>query len=145
MREIGLGGLGESTRLEINKRRIRVFYEEVVNRGDAGKLSDFVAPSLLEQMKAHLQAVRSTYPDLNLEVGRQIAEGEWVVTCVIARGTHLGCWLGLESSGKTVEISGVNVDRLENGLIVEHGGAANTLDALLESGILEVPLGGKKG
>jgi len=61
------------------------------------------------------------------------------------QGTHLGCWLGLESSGKTVEISGVNVDRLENGLIVEHGGAANTLDALLESGILEVPLGGKKG
>ena len=131
--------------METNKRVVRSFYEEVVNRGEVGKLADFVAPSLLQQMKAHLLAVRSTYPDLTLEVGRQIAEGEWVVTCVLARGTHLGSWLGLDPSGKTVQIAGVNVDRLENGLIVEHGGAANTLDALLESGILEVPLGGKKG
>lgn len=128
---------------ETNKRVIRSFYEEVVNRGEAGKLADYVAPYLLEQMKAHLLAVRSTYPDLTLEVGRQIAEGDWVVTCVVARGTHLGRWLGLEPSGKTVQIAGVNVDRLEKGLIVEHGGAANTLEAFLESGILSLPLCGE--
>jgi uncharacterized protein with NRDE domain len=64
-----------------------------------------------------------------------------VVACVLARGTHLGHWLGLEPTGKFVEIAGVNVDRLENGLLVEHSGAAGTLEALLESGIPTLPLG----
>ncbi len=143
MSDTGSDRSGGGTLTENNKRLIRSFYEEVVNRGEAGKLVDFVAQPLLEQMTAHLLAVRSTYPDLTLEVGRQIAEGDWVVTCVVARGTHLGSWLGLEPSGKTVQIAGVNIDRLENSLIVEHGGAANTLEALLESGIVTLPLCGE--
>lgn len=142
MKGAGSISLRESSQPEINKRIVPVFYGEIVNRGDAENLSDFVAPSILDQMKAHLLAVRSTYPDLKLEVGRQIAEDDWVVTCIVARGTHLGSWLGLKPSGKIVQISGVNVDRLENGLIVEHGGAANTLEAFLDSGIVTLPLCG---
>jgi hypothetical protein len=53
------------------------------------------------------------------------------VTRVTGRGTHLGAWLGLAPTGMAVEIAGVNIDRVVGGLIVEHGGVADLLGALL--------------
>jgi hypothetical protein len=44
----------------------------------------------------------------------------------------------MEPTGKTVEISGVNIDRVVGGRIVEHGGAANTLEAMLAIGAIQV-------
>ena len=82
--------------------------------------------------------VRQTYPDLHLTIDRQVAEGDWVVTQVTARGTHRGSWLGMKPTGKAVEITAVNVDRVVGGRIVEHGGAANSLEALLDIGAVRV-------
>ena len=69
---------------------------------------------------------------------QQVAEGDWVVTLITARGTHTGKWLGMKPTGKTVEITGVNVDKVVDGRIVEHGGAANLLLPLLEIGAIRV-------
>ena len=44
----------------------------------------------------------------------------------------------MKPTGKKVTITGVNVDRVVEGLIVEHGGAANMLEALLEIGTIKV-------
>jgi predicted ester cyclase len=63
-----------------------------------------------------------------------VAEGEWVATQITARGTHSGEWLGIAPTGKRLVFTGVNVDRIVNGLMIEHGGAANMLDTLLEAG-----------
>jgi len=82
--------------------------------------------------------VRQTYPDLRLEIHDQWCEDEVVVTTATARGTHSGRWLGLEPTGKTVEIFVVDLDRVRGGKIVEHWGAANTLEALLEIGALTI-------
>lgn len=136
--------------IENNKSLIRRYYEEVVNNCDLDRVSEFVSPDYVEVYnnvrhkagvegaKEHLVGVRKTYPDLNLTIERQIAEGEWVVTQITARGTHEGVWLGMRPTGKKVEITGVNVDRVVDGLIVEHGGAANSFEALLEIGAIKV-------
>jgi predicted ester cyclase len=71
-------------------------------------------------------------------VEQQIAEGEWVATRITARGTHSGTWLGMTPTGRRVVITGVNIDRVVNGRIVEHGGAANLLDPLLAIGAIQV-------
>ena len=84
--------------------------------------------------------VRRTYPDLHVTIEQQIAEGDWVVTRITARGTHRGEWLRMKPTGKTVEITGVNIDRVVNDRIVEHGGAANLLEAFLEIGAVK-PVG----
>jgi hypothetical protein len=44
----------------------------------------------------------------------------------------------MKPTGKRVEITGVNVDRVVDGRIVEHGGAANLLGPLLEIGAIRV-------
>jgi len=76
--------------------------------------------------------------DLHLTVERQIAEGDWVVTQVTAQGVHTGVWMGIEPTGKPVEFSCVNVDKVIDGRIVEHGGAANMLGPLLKIGAVRV-------
>lgn len=132
--------------LVANKQLVRRFIEEVVNTGDVDGMAGFVSSDCVETdgkvrivsgvegMQQHVLGVRRTFPDLHLTVERQIAEGEWVVTQVTARGTHRGEWMGIRPTGQPVVITGVNVDRVVDGRIVEHGGAANMLDALLEIG-----------
>jgi predicted ester cyclase len=133
-----------------NKNLVRRYYEEVGNTGNIDRIEEFISEDYtevfngikhqvgIEGAKAHIIGVRQTYPDLHITIERQIAEDEWVVSCITARGTHLGTWLGMKPTGKKVTITGVNVDRVVEGLIVEHGGAANMLEALLEIGTIKV-------
>ena len=133
-----------------NKLLVRRFYEEVVNTGNVDLIEEFIAQEYvevsdgerhatgIEGAKAHILGVRQTYPDLHIEIERQISEGEWVATCITARGTHQGLWLGIKPTGKALAFTGVNIDRVVGGRIVEHGGAANMLGPLLEIGVLKV-------
>jgi predicted ester cyclase len=135
---------------EENKLLVRRYYEEVVNTGNVGELPTFISPDYveayqntrrtvgLEGAKQHVLGVRETYPDLHVAVEQQIAEGEWVVTRVTARGTHRGVWLGMKPTGKTVALTAVNIDRVVGGRIVEHGGAADLLEPFLQIGAVKV-------
>lgn len=136
--------------LEDNKSIVRRYYEDVVNTGSVDLIESLISPAYTEVLdgqrhavgiegaQAHVLGVRQTYPDLHLTIERQIAEGEWVATCITARGTHVGSWLGIKPTGKPVAFTGVNVDRVVDGRIVEHGGAANMLGPLLEIGAIKV-------
>jgi len=131
---------------EENKILARRFYEEIVNTGKVEGIENLISPEYqevhngikhpvgIDGAKAHILGVRETYPDLHLTIDRQIAEGQWVVTCLTARGTHRGAWLGIKPTGKTISFTVVNVDRVVDGRIIEHGGAANMLEPLLEIG-----------
>ena len=135
--------------IELNKDIVRRFIQEVVNTGEVARLNTFVSPECVETdgrvrvlsgitgMAEHVRAVREIYPDLFITIERQIAEGEWVATQITARGTHCREWLGMAATGKHLVFTGVNVDRIVNGLIVEHGGAANMLQPFLEAGALQ--------
>ena len=129
-----------------NKRLVRRFCEEVLNTGDVTDVASFIAPDYvevydnvryplgLEGAKEHVLGVRRTYADLHLTIEQQIGEGEWVVSVVTMRGTHVGEWLGIAPTGKPVQMTAVNVNRVVDGRIVEHGGAANLLGPLVEIG-----------
>lgn len=135
---------------EKNKKIVRRYYEEVVNTGNVEGIEEFISEEYtevhdgkrhtvgIEGAKAHIRGVRHTYADLYLSIERQIAEGEWVATCITARGTHQGSWQGIEPTGRSVTFTGMNVDRVVGGRIVEHGGAANMLGPLLEIGAVRV-------
>jgi predicted ester cyclase len=112
------------------KRVVRRFIETVVNTDDLDQVAEFISPAIGEEMTCHIGGVRSTYADLVVSVGHQIAEGETVVTRITAKGTHAGTFLGLTPTNKPIVIEGVNIDRVRNGKIIEHWSAANTLEAL---------------
>ena len=135
--------------IDDNKNLIRRYIEEAVNTGDVENLDEFISPDYFETLdpdkktvgvegaRQHIMGVRHTFPDLHLTVEKQIAEGDWVVTCITARATHRGEWLGMKPTGKKVEITAVNVDKIVDGKIVEHGGAANMFEALFGIGAIK--------
>ena len=136
---------------EENKKLVRHYIRQIVNNGQLDQIEQFIAPDYIEVFhntehylgikgaKKHILDVRVTYPDLMIQVLQQIAEGEWVVSRITAKGTHMGKWLGIEPTGKILEYTGINIDRVIDGLIVEHGGAANMLGPLMKAGALCTP------
>jgi predicted ester cyclase len=135
-----------SSKLEANKRVVRKFIEEFLNTGKTEGLSTIIARHYeevhnskrlalgVEGAKNHIMGVRITYPDIHLSIENQIAEGEWVATVYTMTGTHMGEWMGMKPTHKKIKATGVNIDRVVNGKIVEHGGAANLLVPLIEAG-----------
>ena len=59
------------------------------------------------------------------EVYDQVAEGDKVVTRWGFGGVHTGTILGIPPSGRKVYLSGISIDRVENGQSVEHWSDGN--------------------
>jgi steroid delta-isomerase-like uncharacterized protein len=135
---------------EENKMLVRRFLEKVVNTGDLTAIGSFIAPNIhdhnsgsqplgREVYSQHILAVRTTYPDFQVTVDDLIAEADKVVSRVTAHGTHLGRWWGVAPTGKQVTMTGINIDRIVDGKIVEHWGEADTVSALLQIGAIAEP------
>lgn len=128
------------------KAVVRAFIEQVVNTGDVDAMDDMVssgiidhnnapdAPQGIEVYKEHLRAVLHTYGAFQMTIEDQFADGEYVITRVTARGIHQHDWLGLAATGAPVSITGINIDRVVDGKIVEHWGEANTIGAIFQMG-----------
>jgi predicted ester cyclase len=132
-----------------NKTIVRRYIEDILNTGDVSNIEKYVAEDYEEVYEGvryrmgingardHVLGVRRVYPDLKLSIENQISEGEWIATIYSVSGTFQEEWLGMKPTGKQITYTGVNVDRLIDGKIVEHGGAANLLSPLLEAGVIE--------
>jgi predicted ester cyclase len=127
-----------------NKEIVKQYIENILNTGNAEDLSLFISPSYTEvfkKKKYHLgikgiqkkiAGIREVYPDLKLSIDFQITQGDWVVTSYIMNGTQLGSWMDIKPTGKTVEVRGVNFDRVVNKKITEHESNTDLLDPLID-------------
>ncbi len=129
-----------------NKSLARRLLEEVVNTGAAERLPEFFASDCttpqgrvdsLAWFREHLRTFHECYPDLVVSVDGQVAEGDTVVTWWTMRGTHSGVWNGIAPTHKPVLLQGVNVQKFRDGRIVEHSGGSNSLEVLLELGLVK--------
>jgi predicted ester cyclase len=78
-----------------------------------------VAALDLAGWKALVKAHHAAFPDLLVRFLMQIAEGDLVATRWEFTAIHLGDYLGLPSSGRKIVWTGVEIDRVANGRIVE--------------------------
>jgi predicted ester cyclase len=131
-----------------NKTIIRRFVEEIENTGDVSNIWKFISEDYVEVYEGvhhkigikgaidHVLGVREVFPDLRMTIQNQISEGEWVATVYSVTGTFKNEWFGMKPTGKAITFFGVNMDRLKNGKIIEHGGAVNLLDPLLNEKVI---------
>lgn len=119
------------------KETVKFFYETLVSGNLTGEIPNYVSDELADEMCRHLTAVRNTYPDYSVSVKRQFEDGEYVISEVVMHGTHSGEFLGITPTNKAIEITGVNIDRVVEGKISEHLGAANTFESFLENGLIK--------
>jgi len=133
----------------MRKERIKYFYETVVSGHRLEALPDFISENCvvkigadathvgIDGMRQHLIAVRNTYPDYTMNIIRQFSDGDYVISEFIMTGTHRGVFLGITPTNKVISITGVDIDKIVDGKIVEHGGAANTFDAFWEHSLIK--------
>lgn len=136
---------------ETNKATCRRFIQQLYNEGDLLSIRDFVLPDSVhheldgtdvpsgrgpEWLADMIHLYRIAFPDLQVEVQDQIAETDRVVTCLRMQGTQTGPLLGIGMSGKTVDVTGIRVDRLADGMISESWLHWDSLGMLQQIGAL---------
>ena len=116
-----------------NKALSRRSFEEIWNQGNLAVINELVAPNATfhdpsvpggkfigpEGLTQFVQIYRGAFPDVQITVNDQVAEGDKVVTRWTATGTHRGQLMGIAPTGKHATVTGVDIDRYEAGKVVE--------------------------
>jgi predicted ester cyclase len=139
-----------------HQRFTRRIFDEVMNQGRLAVVDELFAPTSIthqasgpgEPAAAGLRqlaaSLRQSYPDLRFTVEDQIAEGDKVVTRFTMRGTNrgellLGPGAPLPATGKAVTISGIVINRIAGGRIVENWVVVDELGNLRQLGLFPAP------
>jgi steroid delta-isomerase-like uncharacterized protein len=136
---------------EQNKIIVCRAIEEVWNRGNYEIVDDLTASDIVvhsstpgeeihgpERVKQFYATLRASFPDLHFTIEDQVAEGDRVVTRWTARATHTSEYQGIPPTGKQYMMTGIDIDRIANGKIVECWSIEDQLSLLQQLGV--VPL-----
>lgn len=114
------------------KAAVRHFVEQGFNRQNMAEFERYFSPQLVdhalppgmpsgrEGRKLFAQAFFAAFPDIHVHIDDLLAEGDRTVLRWSAHGTHQGELMGIPATGKSVHITGIAIDRFENGQSVEH-------------------------
>jgi steroid delta-isomerase-like uncharacterized protein len=105
---------------------------EVWSTGELDRLERLVAPYVvhhdpydarasvgLEGLKRRIARNREAFPDLEVSVDDQIAEGDRVATRWNATMTHRGRLPGAPATAHRTSLTGITIERFEDGKVVE--------------------------
>lgn len=132
-----------------NKSIVKYFYEVIVSENMLDKLSEYISEDCVQRigektvfagvagMKRHLMDLRKTYPDYTMKITRQYEADGHIISEFIMSGMHRGAFAGITPANKILEITGIDIDKVTDGKIVEHSGAANTFESFLEHGLIK--------
>ncbi len=111
--------------LEEMKAIVRRFAVEPWGNGNLAVLDEVCAPDYviattgtLQDLKNAISVYRKAIPDLKIEVGEMLAEGDLVAYNWTMSGTHQGEYQGLAPTGKPLKTTGITIVRFANGKIV---------------------------
>ena len=88
-----------------------------------------------EGLKSLFTRLRMAFPDLNVSIQQLIAEGDHVVAVTSMQGTQQGELPGIEATGRSVNVSSMDLYRLQDDRIVEHFGRFDELGMLEQLGV----------
>jgi len=141
---------------EENKAIVRRSYEELWSKGNLDVVDELYAADFVlhdpaqpgirgpEGYKQIVITNRTAFPDLNVKVEDQLAEGDKVATRWTTTGTHQGEFAGIPATGKRGGVTGTTIARVVGGKIVEERSNWDTLGLLQQLGVIP-PMGQDEG
>ncbi len=137
---------------EENKALVRRFIEEVINEGNMATVDELVDPDWVDHdpnspeeirgiggSKQFYGDFRSAFPDIQVTIEEQVAEGDKVVTLWTVRGTHQGELVGMPASSNQATIKGMSMDRISGGKFVETWDMYDALGMMQQLGVVPKP------
>jgi predicted ester cyclase len=126
--------MSEYNTQEANKALVRRWFEEVWNKGRADAIPEMfaehgIAHGLSDDVDNPLRGPAgfgpfhgqfcSAFPNIEVIVEDQVAEGDLVATRCTVRGKHTGDGLGIAATHSPVDFTGMTITRIADGKIVE--------------------------
>lgn len=78
----------------------------------------------------------SAFPDAKVTIENQIAEGDYVVTRVTYHGTNKGEFQGISASNKKAKVTGMSLQRIVKGKLVEEWTEFDALGMMQQIGAI---------
>ena len=118
---------------EKNKATVQRFNKDFIENADVDAFNEIIAPVFINQtappgvprgpegvMYFFNHFLRPAFPDMRVEIQRQVAENDMVTTHKVFHVTHKGDFMGIPATGKKIDIEVMDIIRLQNGKFVEH-------------------------
>ena len=89
-----------------------------------------------QEAKQFIAGYKTAFPDLDVTLEDEIAEGDKVVSRWTIRGTHQGETEDFgPATGKHMELKGISISRIQDGKIVEEWNSYDNLGVLQQLGL----------
>jgi len=141
---------GDTAILERNKRIVQRVYDEVWNTGNLAVVDELIAVDCLrhdpsspedtggsDAFKERAAEIRAAFPDLRLVIEDILADGDRVATRSRFTGTHEGALMGIPATGKKVDVTALEIVRIEDGRIAEIWRVGDTLGFMHQLGLMQ--------
>lgn len=125
------------------------FLETVVSGGDITKIDKFLSPTFRlhsalfvgsldrDGYKRLLLGLRAALPDWRETLTEVIYDGdEHIITRSRGTGTHRGSLFGMPTTGRTITITSIAIDRIVGGKIVERQVMTDGVNVLQQLGVV---------
>ncbi|HLF74778.1 MAG TPA: ester cyclase [Anaerolineales bacterium] len=135
---------------EQNKAIVRRFFE-AFKADDQAALKEVLAPDVVAHLpgapgpqnrEAMLQGVsmfNAAFSDRSFTIDDLIAEGDRVATRTTMRAVHSGDYQGQPPTGKQIVVSGLTIERIQDGKIVERWFIHDRMDLMQQLGLVPPP------
>ena len=130
---------------------IKRFYTEVLEGGNLALIDEMVSDDLVDHdpmpgqspskdgVSFFVKTMRAAFPDLQATIMEPaLVDGNLEARYVVLTGTHQGDLMGVPATGRKVEFSGIDIIRVENGKVVEHWGATDTMALMQQIGAVQM-------
>lgn len=136
--------------LDENINIINRYFEEVWNQGNIDTLDDILSSEYINHnpgfekpkpgpagLKPIVLAIRKGFPDLKYIIERMVISEDHVTVHVRMTGTHTGDFFGIPATGKTINVSQMQIERIVDGRIVEHWRVTDDLSLMRQLGQID--------
>jgi steroid delta-isomerase-like uncharacterized protein len=123
----------------------RSFHDQTLDQLDTLLHPDLIVhgPVPMEQgaegFKRSLAATRLAFPDITITIEASAAQEGLVFRRWHMLGTHEGTFLGVPPTGRRVELSGIDLERLDEDRIVEHWSFWDRMALAQQLGVATIP------
>lgn len=136
---------GKDLRADKNKTVVRRVFTDILSQGNFEVAAEIYAKDYvnhettkdlgLDESEAVDHGWRAAFPDLELTIEKEIAEGDFVTVLWRGRGTNTGSGNGLTATGKKAEGRGISIFRVVDGKIKEEWTETSQLLILRQLGL----------